>query len=126
MPTRRGASLAGAATGCRIEQPTDILFRGRIGSDDPVQPPQERQAGRGLAFQQDYDERKIGRRLGPFVERLGPTRSPISRIKAVASAISWASCADQEPPARMCVGAKNTRDAESLRSIAALSRSASA
>jgi hypothetical protein len=35
-----------------------------------VQPAQERQAGRGLAFQQDYDEREIGRRLGPFVERL--------------------------------------------------------
>ena len=52
--------------------------------------------------------------------------SPTSRMKAVASAISWASCADQEPPARKCVGAKNTREAESLRSMAALSRSASA
>ena len=37
--------------------------------------------------------------------------SPISRMKAFASAISWASCADQEPPARRCVGAKNTREA---------------
>ena len=99
-----------------------------------MQPPQERQAGRGLAFEQDYDEREIGRRLDPLVERLvifehlpfADARSPISRMKAVASAISWASWADQEPPARMCVGAKNTREAESLRSMAALSRSASA
>ena len=56
----------------------------------------------------------------------GPTSFPISRMNAVASAISWASWADQEPPARMCVGAKNTREAESLCSMAALSRSASA
>ena len=34
--------------------------------------------------------------------------APISRMKAVASAISCASCADQEPPARRCVGAKNS------------------
>jgi hypothetical protein len=47
-------------------------------------------------------------------------------MKAVASAISWANCADHEPPARKCVGAKKTRVEESLRSMAALSRSASA
>jgi len=47
-------------------------------------------------------------------------------MKAFASAISWASCADHDPPARKCVGAKKTRVVESLRSMAALSRSASA
>ena len=60
------------------------------------------------------------RRLYPFVERLvifghlpiAEPASPTSRMKAVASAISWASCADQEPPARRCVGAKNTRERE--------------
>ena len=35
-----------------------------------MQLPQERQAGRGLPFEQDDDEREIGRRLHPFVERL--------------------------------------------------------
>jgi hypothetical protein len=40
--------------------------------------------------------------------------SPTSRMKAFASAISWASYADHEPPARSLVGAKNTRDSESL------------
>lgn len=54
-----------------------------------------------------------------------PSR-PMSRIKAVASAISWASCADHEPPARKSVGAKKTCEVESFRSMAALSRSASA
>jgi len=52
--------------------------------------------------------------------------SPTKRMKAFASAISWASWTDHDPPARKFVGAKNTRVVESLRSMAALSRSASA
>ena len=43
----RGRAAAGGA----VEDARDVLFGGRIGRDDPVQLPQERQAGRGLPFE---------------------------------------------------------------------------
>ena len=47
-----------------------VLSESRIGRDDPVQLAQERQARRGLPFEQQHDERKCSPRVHPFVERL--------------------------------------------------------
>ena len=59
-----------AAAGGRVVQARDILLRRRIGADDEVQAADEGQARHRLAFEQHHDQRKVGRRLHPAVERL--------------------------------------------------------
>ena len=65
VPPQFARQLA-AAGGC-VYDLCDALLRRRVGGDDPMQLPQERQSGRRLAVQQHEDDRKIGL-LHPAVE----------------------------------------------------------
>lgn len=96
-----------------------------------MQPSKEREPRRRLPFKEHKDYREVGR-LHPPVERLVvfehlPLANAVladQEDESVASVISWASCADQKPPAFRLVGAKKTLTP--LRSMASLSRTASA
>ena len=61
---------ARAAAERSVEDPSDILLRGRVGRDDPVQLAQKRQARRDLPLEQNDDQRERPPRLHPALERL--------------------------------------------------------